>query len=635
MVYFLTKKVIDEYVQRNGVASLMSAKIADFSTGGGAFLMTAISYSAKLLIDNNICESLKAAYKVLSSNVYGCDVDCIALEVAKFNIINFINDISLYKVLSQHFVFGNFLIHSNVAISNDVKDELYLSGYVYHKELAIGMNFLKEYDIILGNPPWEKIRFEEKKFFSQFSGKVADINFKFDLKRAIDNSLDSSEELKNYADEYKSNIEWCKNYIKRNPYFKDSNKGELNTSTLFTDSCYKQKSAKGIVGLIVKSSSLMSPVNKNFYKSISNNILAIYDFINKNRYFNIDSRERFSLLILGKPVKSVFTLGMNIVNINDIRSNVVELSSDDLKLLNPETEQLPNFTSSRDLNFVLNIYKRYKTIGELYPRTKYGRLVHFTAHINYLDKKKEECNLPVYEGKFFSSFDGRYAGFNQVAFEDRYKSKASAKLLSQMEKNRGAIPESRFFIKKDKWNELSKKYNSRYMLAWHSLTSATNSRSCVATILPFIPASQSVQFLTVEDNRLLIYLSCIFNSVIFDFLVKNKLTGIDLTQTIIKQIPIPSYEELLDKKGNILKSLFNTCYNFLRDDARMDGLWPNEIMHKVTGQTREELFALLDALVAKCYNINAKELKYIATKYPKLYNQGLVTRLMDYYNSVS
>ena len=100
------------------------------------------------------------------------------------------------------------------------------------------------------------------------------------------------------------------------------------------------------------------------------------------------------------------------------------------------------------------------------------------------------------------------------------------------------VPESRFFIRESKWNKVSRNYHAEYSLYWRSLTSSTNRRTTIATILPHMPTSQSIQLLQKRDDYegLLIILS-LFNSVIFDYLVKNKLNGIDLTQTIIIQIP--------------------------------------------------------------------------------------------------
>lgn len=630
LVSCLTQKSIEYYIQKNGVSGLAEAKIADFSCGAGAFLVSAVKLISRYLPDVNI--------DVLISNLYACDVDFIALELAKLNILGLNDNLENYQILSKHFHHANFLIHngSSTPVTAE-KIALNMKGYIYHPSLAIGRDFLKEYDIILGNPPWEKIRFEEKNFHAQFSEQVLQTNFKFDLADSIKASEKQNTGLRSYIEEYCLNLELCKKRIKKSGYFIHSSAGELNTSTLFADSCFKQKHEHGVVGIIIKSSSILSPVNKKFFMEIKDNIVAVYDFINSNRYFDIDGRERYCFLILGdKNERNSFHVGMNLTSITDMETSCLNLSNIDLGLMNPETQMLPNILCPDDLKLVLKLYRNHKTIGQIYPGLKYGRIVHFTTHVKDIDKTPQDDNIPVYEGKFFSSFDGMYSGFNYVRTEDRYKNKAATKKLTLADKSNGVKPLSRFFIKKEKWEKLSQNYKAEYMLAWHSLTSSSNGRACVATILPFIPASQSVQFLITETTGELTYLSCLFNSVVFDFVIKNKLTGIDLTQTIIKQIPIPRPDLSKDKKkAAIFNRLSDICYTLLSNDDRMDNLWNGSDVKKIEANGREDLFVMLDSIIGFLYDLDNNELEYIAKKYPDLYTPERLKQLLDYFSAIS
>ena len=616
LVECLTQETMESYIKDNGTSALAQAKIVDFSCGAGAFLVAALKEIIKRIGRENTRE--------VANHLYACDVDPIALEIAKFSIIDVVKDFDIYPILNQHFTFGNFLIHTKEQAPLVVRTQLYLDGFINHPKLAVGENFLSEYDIILGNPPWEKIRFEEKKFYSQYEKSFAGIHFKSNMAKEITHTERSNSLLKSFAQDFKTAIETCKKQIKGSPYFAHSNLGELNTSTLFAEACYNQVSASGTVGIIVKSSSLLSPCNKVFFKHIKKHVLALYDFINRNKYFDIDSRERYTLLLLSRYNKHLaFRLGMNLVKAEDIKDKCMYMNTQDLKVLNPETEQLPNISNAKELEFMLHIHKEFSTLGQECPKLKFGRIVHYTLHVNYLDKQPNDNNIAVYEGKFFNSFDGCYSGYNDVPMSERYVSKATTKLLNETDKARGVSPLSRFYIHKEKWAKLSSRYSAEYMLAWHSLTSATNARACVATLLPFIPASQSVQFLISNDPKELLYLSCLFNSVVFDYLVKNKLSGIDLTQSIIKQVPIPSFVYDVEKQNSeecIVGHLFNIAYTLLHQDKSLQNFWKNFTgLQLIEGKSRKELFIKLDALVARLYHLNGNELLHILKAYSKLY----------------
>ena len=609
----LTKSVIDNYVKNNGLESLSTARFIDFSCGSGIFLTEAIRYTKQILkLTTDGC-------RVLINNIYACDVDFIALEICKFNIIDIVCYDGAYCQLSSHFKHGNFLLTKSHESSAEAKIEAYLQGFLYHDDLSIGVDFLTEYDVILGNPPWEKIRFEEKTFYEQYVASIVDINFKFELSIAIDEAENTNQKLKEYVILCKNQIEAAKNAIKDSVRFESSSAGELNTSNLFTEAAYHLMSKKAVIGLIVKSSTVATKASQPLFKKICNHLVSISDFINKKKYFNIDGRERFALLIMDSNEHNFFQLAMNIHDVNDIKGNCVKVTKKDLSLLNPSTGMIPNLSSSKDLEILIFLYKQFKIVSYEFPTLKYGRLVHFTNHVKDIDKKKSPDNIPVYEGKFFSSFDGVYAGFNHVSEADRYKAKAHARKLSDADKQSHCYPESRFFIKKSKWETLSATYQDNYMLAWHSLTSATNERACVATILPFMPASQSVQFLTTGSNDELVYLCCLFNSVVFDYVVKNKLTGIDLTQSFIKQIAIPSLNDakkiIVCYNGNtfsVYSLLYNICWKILKEDERLEGFWTQN-NNPVCGlpSDRKSLLALMDILITLLYKIPSIYIKYI------------------------
>lgn len=634
----LIYRTINQYI-RNGSSNLCEAKIVDFSCGAGIFLIGAIDYILKIIGQKNT--DVLSLKRRIAKNISACDVDCIALEIAKLGILKYVEDFSMYDLLSNNFYHANFLIHADDAVSDAQRREIAMSGYIYHESLPLDIDKMPKFDIILGNPPWEKIRFEEKSFYSQFTDKLVNIHFKFELPTLIEQTRRNNSKINLYARDYKIHLQSIKNKIKQDNYFKNSSCGELNTCTLFSDSAFKMLSDNGVLGLIVKSSLLTSQVNKLFFNEVKSNLYAVYDFVNREKYFDIDSRERFSLMIAGAKKSGKFYLGMNLQNLSDINDVKNMVSIADFEIINPETNMLPNLYSTDDLAILLKMYDTIPTLIKSFPDVKYGRLVHLTNHVSFIDREPKEDNIAIYEGKFFSIFDGAYSGFNDVDKEDRYKSKASSKKLTTQQKKQGEFPVSRFFIKKEKWAKLSKQYNAEYMLAWHSLTSASNTRTCVATILPFIPASQSVQFLVTNDDYELLYLAGIFNSVVFDYVLKSKLNGIDLTQSILNQMPIPSLnrasEVIVNESGISVKDLvIQICSLLLSSDPRLKGLCSKVCVSSTSlyKLDRDELFHLLEITVAKLYNLTTPEFAYILSRFKKGYNANTIALLIRRYSAL-
>jgi hypothetical protein len=636
----VTGKTIDTFfelnfgsVDKEYLKEIASISFADFSCGGGNFIIAVIDYFENLFTKWEIeKESKLELLKAIALNISAFDVDCLALEVAKLNLLLKIKQPLLYKSLNEKFIHANFLLQSNFAIDESKKVEVFSSGFIYHEQLGLNKNNLKSYDVVLGNPPWEKIRFEEKKFYALYSNTIAENHFKSSRASEITETELNNVQLAEYSKQFKLEIEKAKSDLKKNSFFTLSSNGELNTYALFTDAAVKLKTKRGVVGLVLKSSIVTSQVNQKLFKYLTKEkfVVAIYDFINRKKIFNIDSRERFCFLLLGNSKVEKFHVSMNLSEVSEIEKSKpeIELSYESLKLLNPFTGMLPNFSNKREADFLLRVSYDFPFFKNVYENVRFGRIVHLTSHAEFITKKKAEDNVPIYEGKFFNQFDGKFSGFNGVSDVVRYGNKSSSANIDEEKKMiPDYFPESRFFINAEKWVKLSKNHSEKFMLAWRSLTSATNTRTCIATVLPFIPASQSVQFLTTNQNDLL-YLSGLFNSVVFDFILKKKLSGIDLTQSVINQLPVPNIEQTTSNMmfnggfATIKHHISLLVFCLLRNDVRLNSLFVNfELINDVRGESKFETVRKIDLLFMALYKLTDSEVELVLAEFSKQYSK--------------
>lgn len=624
-----------ESINKNLLKEIPLISFADLSCGGGNFLIAVIQYFERIFSRLNLESGRKNdLLKSIALNISAFDVDCLALEVAKLNLLLKINQPSLYYSLKEHFVHANFLLQTDFATAESTKVEFFSSGFIYHEQLSLDRNKLKKYDVVLGNPPWEKIRFEEKKFYALYSTGIANNHFKANRINEINETEQNNAQLAEFSRRFKHEILKAKSDLKHNSFFSLSSKGELNTYALFTDAAAKLKTKRGVVGLVLKSAIVTSQVNQKLFQFLTkeNLVISIYDFINRKKIFDIDSRERFCFLLLGHSQSERFHVSMNLSNIDEIQDGKqeIELSYGRLKLLNPFTGMLPNFSTKEEADFLLRISSDFPFFKHVFDKVRFGRIVHLTSHADFISREQTEKNVAIYEGKFFNQLDGKFSGFNEVRDEMRYGNKSSSIGLSEAKKRIiDYFPESRFFISREKWMQLSKNHNEKFMLAWRSLTSATNTRTCIATVLPFIPASQSVQFLTTNQEDLL-YLAGLFNSIVFDFILKKKLSGIDLTQSVINQMPVPTTERTAliinfdGREATIKEHVSLLAYYLLKNDARLVALFGNlkRGRHATVKDSRFELIRKIDLLFIFLYKLNDSEIELVLSEFRKQYSKN-------------
>lgn len=188
-----------------------------------------------------------------------------------------------------------------------------------------------------------------------------------------------------------------------------------------------------------------------------------------------------------------------------------------------------------------------------------------------------------------------------------------------------AWPESRFYVDKDLWEKYLQNYSEEYSLCWRSLTSPTNRRTMLAMITPTVPTCQSVQMLQTPDAEELIMLLALFNSIPFDYFVRIKMPGLDLTQSVIKQIPVPSqadYEEMVEFGGincTLKKHIMSYAISILKEEDRLSGLlspFKNSV-YEVGEKDVSKKKKMIDLLFKKAYHLDDAAYKEILRTFPK------------------
>ena len=78
----ITRLTFEQFLKNNSTNALKDAKIVDFSCGCGAFLLAALKNYLNIGFD-------KEELKEIIHNIYACDVDPLALEIANISVFVF------------------------------------------------------------------------------------------------------------------------------------------------------------------------------------------------------------------------------------------------------------------------------------------------------------------------------------------------------------------------------------------------------------------------------------------------------------------------------------------------------------------------------------------------------------------
>lgn len=621
--YYTPKALAEEIVKKafgkRNLETGCNYQIADLSCGGGDFFLAIMDYFEE---KHNIEKSVTVKW------LYGVDVDPIALQICITNLLMFAN-CDDWNVIVSHFSFGNPLILTDGEHTEEKKNNLFATRRLY--SVGLGMNegfFKQQFDIVVGNPPWEKIRFEERKFFRGIDNSISGVSQKSERDKKVNELREKWPVVFDWRNQVASEYTTMTAAKYKHSRINDSVAGELNTYALFTDLAFNMLSENGFLALVVKSTLVTAPVNQKLWGKLLDNkaVSGVFLFENKKKIFSIDSRERFVVIIAGKKRTGSFEFATGLTIPKEIKEcDTITLTSDDLRRINPATRTIPNVSNNSEIEFLKKAHEKFKLFSEVYTDCHFGRLIHLTAHAASISKTCSDDNVPIYEGKFLEQYDARYATFHGMQESKKYTSKASAIKNEADENGYKTWPESRFFVDQELWNKYQRQYDAEYSLCWRSLTSPTNRRTMLAMILPTCPTCQSIQLLQTKDVTDLVILLALFNSVPFDYFVRIKMPGLDLTQSVIKQIPVPSesdYAEEVEINGvkcSLRKHILSYAVSILEQEERLNHLVElfDGRVYSVAVNEKFEKQKMIDLLFKRAYHLEYDTYNEILATFPK------------------
>ena len=484
------------------------------------------------------------------------------------------------------------------------------------------------FDCVLGNPPWERIKLQEKEFFASRSVEIATAVNKAAREKLIKKLTQNNPELAQAFEDAKHDADAQSKFIRESDRFPLTATGDINTYSVFAETSRKIISPNGRVGVVVPTGIATDDTCKKFFGDLTQKqaIASLYDFENREAIFTTVHRSyKFSLLtISGKPIKQGnFSFFLTQTRQVDNHSRIFQLSPQDIALMNPNTLTCPIFRTRLDADLTKKIYQRVPVLeNERTGKNPWGifyiRLVHLSDHAEFLKFNWEESschwNVPLYEAKLIWYYDHRFATFEGA--DQTEIAQGKAREISEDKKTDINLSiNSRYFLPNDFIQTLFNKYpeyRRKWFLVWRDVTNNTNERTCVTTAIPKVAASVKLPGLgfTCKTNPSVLMAN--LNSLVLDYVVRQKIGGVSLSYFILKQLPIIPPEAYTPKDIGFISSrvleLVYTAWDMqpFAQDMGYDGepfIWDS--------QRRALLRAELDAYYAKLYGLTRDELRYI------------------------
>ena len=219
----------------------------------------------------------------------------------------------------------------------------------------------KGFDVMCGNPPWDKLQMEEEKWFAGKDEDIVKAANQAERKERIAKLQTSAPKLYEEFTIACNALTSQSNFVKNSGRFPLTAVGKLELSSLFAELCLSF--SKEAWGLVLPTGIAVNDSNKNFFSELidENRLISLYDFENREKLFEIDSRFKFCLITAGKAQTEPRTVsgGFYLTRIDHLLDprRIYTLRTDDFARFNPNTKTCPVFRTSRDAELNAKIYR--------------------------------------------------------------------------------------------------------------------------------------------------------------------------------------------------------------------------------------------------------------------------------------
>ena len=431
------------------------------------------------------------------------------------------------------------------------------------------------FDVVIGNPPWERVKLQEEEFFASRDPDIANAKNAAARKKMIA-ALDTTNP--NLATEWNAavRVAACESaYLRHSGRYPLGGVGDVNTYAVFADHFRQAINPNGRAGMILPNGLVTGYTYREFLRHLlsTKTLASFYGFENEDKLFkSVHNETKFGLLTITGGRHSVvqpwFTAHIRQPEqINDPERRYA-LTIDEIEAINPNTLNLPAFRWAKDAEVTASIHKaapvlvRKHTDGRVDNpwQVNFKRMFDMAndsgsfldhQHIAPLIIERRSALAvledgrkvyPLYEGKMFWHFDHRYG-----TYEGQTKKQANKGVLPPVSDAQHNDPkyriEPRYWVDVNLTSRaLGEDDSHEWFFAWRDV--GISERTFIGTIIPKTAAGDKspilVSPLPAKSRAALV--ACL-SSLATDYSARQR--AMNMKYFVVEQIPVPPPPALL------------------------------------------------------------------------------------------
>lgn len=540
-----------------------------------------------------------------------------------------------------------------------------ISGFL-HWELAfptVWQNWLSPskrvggFDAVIGNPPWDKMRFEEVQWFEPRLPEIARAATAADRKAMIKKLEGRGDTLWKQYSSARNLSEQAMAAARNSPTLSPLAGGDTNIYALFVAQAQQLLSRRGVCGFLIPTeiaTALATAENFRFLTS-RKRVHAILDFQNRltgesHQYFSdVYYREKFCVYVFGGEARSWDTIDcaffLRGTSDSAVTAQTAAMTPAEFSLFNPNSGTAPVFRCIEDAELTRKIYGSFPVLvdqrrvnqpkiwpadytrvfdmandsGKFRSATQLEGSGYYPVAGARWRRGKNEW-LPLYEGKIVQAYNHRAASIRR---EEANLHRVALPVSATEEQliDPSWSPSSQFFVARSE--ELD-----QWTLAIKDVTSVTNARTVIASLVPVRSAGHTLPLIELPDVYHRVAFAGMLNSFVYDYLARQKVQKNHLAWFILQQLPVirpADYDRafgVMTARDIVTREVLHLTYTahdmapFARDMGYVDESGEAKPPFVWDEPDRRQRRARLDALYFHLYGISRADADYILSTFP-------------------
>lgn len=512
------------------------------------------------------------------------------------------------------------------------------------------------FDVVLGNPPWERVKLQEEEFFALRDAEIATAKNAAARKRLIDILDETNPRLANEWQNALRSAATESHFMRESGRFPRGGVGDVNTYAVFTDHFWQLTKPTGYAGLIIPTGLVSGFTYRAFLGELlsTKSLVAFYGFENEDLIFpHITNKVKFGLLTMaGRDVKIEqpwFTAHIRQPSEIADPEKRYALTIDEIRAINPNTLNLPAFRWSRDAKVTAAIHiaapilieKDGNTVTANPWKASMATLFHMSgASEHFLDHSDIESKIlrrhgalailvdgrrvyPLYEGKMYWHFDHRY-GTYEAQTEKQANKGVLPRVTAAQHSDANYRVEPRYWVDEKLTDDvLAKEAIRNWFFSWRDV--GISERTVIGTIIPKTATGDKAPVLFADQSpKLFAALSAVLGSLVVDYAVRQRAMNIKFF--VLEQAPVILPEQLEQEESWLGSTpvdwlaprVLELCYTnveleaFARDFGYEGAPF---IWHE---DRRPAVQAEIDAMILHLYGLNKEQSEWILDSFTVL-----------------